>query len=125
MVIETGDKTYESRLARYNAMRELETAGKSLREIGEAFPSSPGKPLTRQAVHKILSREGVKPAGRPRGPLVRSNDGGGGGRARVEAKIEKWHAKLLESNRVGNAANEAKAKARLIELRTELLNLPQ
>lgn len=127
MTLETGDKTYETRLERYAEMKKLRDAGATYENIGKTFPSPDGKPLTRQAIFKILARDGVKPAGRPRGsatlPVVSGDDLSPHkkSRAAIEAKIEDWHRKLLSATEAGSLSKMQRAQERLADLHRELL----
>lgn len=83
MAMETGDKTYVDRLKRYEYIvaRRAETPKPTLQVIATELG------VSRQNVHRILKRGGVKPAGRPR-----SNEGR---RRRVAERLEKWQHRRL------------------------------
>jgi hypothetical protein len=60
--VETGDTTYDDRVTRYEYIvaRRAEKPQPTLQAIGDALG------ITRQNVHRLLKRGGVRPAGRPR-----------------------------------------------------------
>jgi hypothetical protein len=139
---ETGDKTYASRVARYNEMKALRDRGLTYDEIGSYFINPrTNKPISRQVVQKQLARGVVRPAGRPRGyspnrtlhAVIRTprpvplqvvatppNDRLERRRAAIIARMEAAHASQIEALRAGKVRQAQRITERLEALYTKL-----